>query len=57
MVAASKERLLEITVDDMRDPEVVALLTEHRRWSAQLFPPESCHVLDSDELRRQEVTF
>jgi putative acetyltransferase len=48
---------LEIRVDDLRGPEIIALLQEHLRCMEEVSPPESCHVLDLDKLRKPEITF
>jgi len=48
---------MEIRVDDLRGPEVAALLQEHLDHMASLSPPESTHALDLDALRVPEVTF
>ena len=46
-----------IRQDDLRGPEIAALLEAHlensRRWS----PPESIHALDLDALRTPDITF
>jgi putative acetyltransferase len=46
-----------IKIDDLRGPEIAALLQEHladmRAWS----PPESVHALDLDKLRSPDITF
>ena len=46
-----------IKIDDLRGPEIAALLQEHladmRAWS----PPCSVHALDLDKLRSPEITF
>jgi len=47
---------MEIRVDDLTGPQIVALLQEHRRSMFQHSPPESVHALDLDGLRRPEVT-
>jgi putative acetyltransferase len=47
---------LEIRVDDLRGPEVVALLVDHGRAMAAASPPESCHVLNLDDLRQPDLT-
>jgi putative acetyltransferase len=48
---------MQIRVDDLRGPEIAALLQVHlehcRTWS----PPESVHALDLNALRSPEVTF
>lgn len=48
---------MEIRVDDLRGPEIAALLEEHLRNMYELSPPESVHALDLDRLRRPEITF
>jgi putative acetyltransferase len=47
---------MEIRVDDVTGPEIVALLVEHRRSMFLHSPPESVHALDLDALRRPDVT-
>ena len=48
---------MNIKRDDLRGPEVAALLTEHLADMAAVSPPESCHALNLDGLRRPEITF
>ncbi|WP_445144454.1 GNAT family N-acetyltransferase [Dyella sp. Tek66A03] len=48
---------LHIRIDDLRGPEIAALLHEHLRDMALHSPPESIHALDLDALRRPEITF
>ncbi len=48
---------MNIKRDDLRGPEVAALLTEHLADMAAASPPESCHALNLDGLRQPEVTF
>jgi putative acetyltransferase len=48
---------MEIRVDDLRGPEIAALLEEHLRHMYEVSPPESVHALDLDRLRRPEITF
>lgn len=48
---------LRIVPDDLRGPEIRALLEEHLRHMHQLSPPESVHALDLDALRRPEISF
>jgi len=48
---------MEIRLDDLRGPEIRALLEEHLRNMRSLSPPESVHALDLDGLRRPEITF
>ncbi len=46
-----------IRLDDLRGPEVRALLEAHLRHMHTLSPPESVHALDLDRLRRPEIRF
>ncbi len=48
---------LTIRVDDLRGPEITALLEQHLREFASITPAESFHALDLDRLRRPDVTF
>jgi putative acetyltransferase len=48
---------MEIRIDDLRGPEVAALLTEHLECMAQVSPPESCHALNLERLRQPGITF
>ena len=48
---------LEIRLDDLRGPEIRALLEEHLAEMRRISPPESVHALDLDRLKRPEVTF
>ena len=48
---------MKIIVDDIRGPEVTALLAEHLRGMAEQSPLESMHALDLDGLRQPDVTF
>ena len=48
---------MEIRVDDLSGPEIIALLHEHLRCMAQVSPPESRHALNLDGLRKPEITF
>ena len=47
----------EIRVDDLRGPEVAALLQEHLDEMARYSPPESIHALDLERLRHPQITF
>jgi putative acetyltransferase len=49
--------LMNIKIDDLKDPEVCGLLREHLQSMALHSPPESVHALPAEELRRPEVTF
>ena len=46
-----------IRLDDLRGPEVAALLQEHLASAALHSPPESVHALNLEGLRAPEVTF
>lgn len=48
---------MEIRIDDLRGPEIAALLQEHLDDMALHSPPESIHALDLEKLRRPEITF
>ena len=48
---------MEIRLDDLTHPQVVALLQEHLRCVRLESPPESIHALDVTGLRKPEVTF
>lgn len=46
-----------IKIDDLRGPEIAALLQEHLDAMHEQSPPESVHALDLDKLRRPDITF
>ncbi len=48
---------MQIKVDNLRGPEIAALLTEHLECMAQVSPPESRHALDLERLRQPGITF
>ncbi|HLH56263.1 MAG TPA: GNAT family N-acetyltransferase [Verrucomicrobiae bacterium] len=48
---------MDIRVDDLKGPEIAALLTEHLQCMARISPPESRHALNLEQLRRPEITF
>ena len=50
---------MSITVrqDDVRSPDVLALLAQHQAQTSFDLPPESIHSLNADELRAPNVTF
>src|ERR1051325_7697010 len=48
---------MEIRVDDLAGPEIIALLREHLRCMALASPPQSIHALGLDGLRKPEITF
>ena len=49
--------MLKIGPDDLRGPEIAALLQAHLDQMAASSPPESRHALDLDGLRAPDVTF
>ena len=48
---------MQIRIDDLTGPEIVALLEEHLAHMHSLGPPESTHALPLEELRSPDVTF
>lgn len=48
---------MDIRIDDLRGPEIQALLEEHLRHMHELSPPESVHALDLDKLRQPDISF
>ena len=46
-----------IRVDDLRGPEIRALLEEHLRNMYDITPAKSVHALDLEGLRAPEITF
>jgi len=48
---------LLIRVDDLRGPEIRALLEEHLRNMYEITPAESVHALDLERLRAPDITF
>lgn len=48
---------LRIQLDDLRGPEIIALLKTHLRAMYRVSPPESVHALDLEELRRPNISF
>jgi putative acetyltransferase len=49
---------MDIRLDNLTHPAVVALVQYHRQSAAALTPsPESVHALDSDALRGPDITF
>jgi len=47
---------MDIRVDDLSGPEIVALLAEHLRSMYLHSPPESVHALDMERLRAPDIT-
>jgi len=48
---------LQIRRDDLRGPQIRALLEEHLAHMRAISPPESVHALDLERLRRPEIAF
>lgn len=48
---------MHLRIDDLRGPEIAALLEEHLADMRRISPPESVHALDLDRLRQPEITF
>ena len=48
---------MQIRLDDITAPEVLALLREHLSSMAELSPPESVHALGIEALRKPGITF
>lgn len=48
---------VHIRIDDLKGPEIAALLEEHLQDMRATSPPESKHALDLDGLRQPEITF
>lgn len=46
-----------IRLDDLRGPEIAALLQEHLHDMHATSPPESVHALDLDGLRQPDISF
>jgi len=48
---------MEIRLDDVSGPEVIALIGEHLQDMFEASPPESVHALNLDGLRQPHITF
>ncbi len=48
---------MHIRIDDLRGPEIAALLEEHLAGMRAASPARSVHALDLDRLRQPEITF
>ena len=48
---------MDIRIDDLRGPEIAALLEEHLAQMHEQSPPESVHALDLDKLRSPDIRF
>ncbi len=54
---SSQLTAMEIRIDDLEGPEIIGLLEEHVRRMQATSPPESCHVLDLESLKKPAITF
>lgn len=48
---------MDLRLDDLRHPAVIALLQEHLDWMHRTSPPESVHALDLNALRQPDIAF
>ena len=48
---------MQIQLDDISRPEVIALLNEHLTNMYELSPPENVHALDVSRLKSPDITF
>ncbi len=48
---------MKIVLDDLRGPQIRALLEEHLAHMHSQSPPESVHALDLDRLRQPDISF
>ena len=48
---------MDLRLDDLRHPAVIALLQEHLDWMHRTSPPESVHALDLHALRQPDIAF
>lgn len=48
---------MDLRLDDLRHPAVIALLQEHLDWMRRTSLPESVHALDLDALRQPDIAF
>lgn len=48
---------MEIRLDDLSGPEIVALISEHLNNMFETSPPESVHALNLDGLKKPDITF
>ncbi len=49
--------MIDLRLDDLRGPEIRALLEEHLLNMRAISPPESVHALDLDGLRQPHIRF
>lgn len=54
---SDQDSTLEIRLDNLDDPQVIALIREHLAAMAPTAPPESRHALDIDGLRGSDILF
>ncbi len=48
--------MITVTIEDPRQPEVEALLRAGDAYALSLYPPDSCYMLNMDELGEPNVT-
>jgi putative acetyltransferase len=48
---------MDIKIDDLAGSEIRQLLKEHLEDMARNSPPESCHALNIEQLKKPEITF
>ena len=48
---------MDIKIDDLNSPEVIAFLEAHLQHMKHITPPESVHALDIESLKKPEITF
>lgn len=48
---------MDIRIDDLTSPEVIALIGEHYQEMLAQSPEDSMHALDVEHLRKPEITF
>ncbi|WP_211747728.1 GNAT family N-acetyltransferase [Paenibacillus sp. Marseille-Q4541] len=48
---------MDIRIDDLTGPEIIALVEEHFQDMQSQSPEESMHALDLENLRKPEITF
>jgi putative acetyltransferase len=48
---------MQIKIDDLTGSEIQELLREHLADMAGISPPESCHALGLEQLRKPNITF
>ncbi len=48
---------MDITLDDLTHPDVIALVSDHLQHMEKTSPPESRHALELNKLRNTSITF